>query len=71
MNLYKTNSIVLNLDSFVGMEKNIYYHEYDENVTYGIEYYTDKGSKLIVFDSEEKRDQNYNDIFLQLQLLGG
>jgi len=71
MNLYKTNSIVLNLDAFVGMEKNIYYHEYDENVTYGIEYYTDKGSKLIVFDSEEKRDQNYNDIFLQLQLLGG
>ena len=69
MNLFKTDNIVLNLDTFIGMEKGVVYHENLEDILHSIEYYTEKGSKIIVFDSEKERDQNYNDIFLQLQLL--
>ena len=71
MNLYKTDTMVLNLDTFTGMEKGVIFHENLEDISHGIEYFTEKGSNFIVFDSEEERNNVYNDIFLQLQLLGG
>jgi len=69
MNLYKTDSIVLNLDAFVGMEKSVIYNNTNEQFSHGITYFTAKGYNFIVFDSEEERNNVYNDIYLQLQLL--
>jgi len=69
MNLYKTDSIVLNLDAFVGMEKSVIYNNTNEQFSHSITYFTAKGCNFIVFDSEEERNNVYNDIYLQLQLL--
>ena len=70
MNLYKTDSVVLNLDAFVRMEKSVVCND-SAGFLQGITYFTERGYSILVFESEEERDNVFNNIFLQLQLLGG
>ena len=63
MNLYKTDSIVLNLDSFIAMRKviNIW-----SSQPFGIAFYT-KDQITLWFDGEKDRDDFFNKVHLELQ----